>query len=120
MAHPVVVTFSAPVADRRAAERAIDIKSAPAMTGKFEWLDNDVVQWVPDRFWPAHSTVALSVGGRSTEFVTGPAVVGVANISDHTFTVSIDGVEAGPPSDTSGAAPPTPLGRTGGVPGFDG
>ena len=29
VAHPVVVTFSAPVADRRAAERAIDIKSSP-------------------------------------------------------------------------------------------
>jgi lipoprotein-anchoring transpeptidase ErfK/SrfK len=98
VAHPVVVTFNAPVADRRSAERAIDFKSAPAMTGKFEWLDDDVVQWVPDRFWPAHSTVALSVGGRSTNFQTGPAVVGVASISDHTFTVSIDGVEAGPPS----------------------
>jgi lipoprotein-anchoring transpeptidase ErfK/SrfK len=80
------------------AERAIEVKSAPAMTGKFEWLDNDVVQWVPDRYWPAHSTVALSVGGLSTSFQTGPAVVGVASISDHTFTVSIDGVEAGPPS----------------------
>jgi lipoprotein-anchoring transpeptidase ErfK/SrfK len=98
VAHPIVVTFTAPVADRRAAERAIDIRSAPAMTGKFEWLDNDVVQWVPDRFWPAHSTVALSVGGLSMEFATGPAVIGVASISDHTFTVSIDGVEAGPPS----------------------
>ena len=98
MAHPVVVTFSAPVADRRAVERAIDIKSAPAMTGKFEWLDNDVVQWAPDRFWPAHSTVALSVAGLSTNFETGPEVVGVASISDHTFTVSVDGVEAGPPS----------------------
>ena len=97
--HPVVVSFSAPVADKRAAERAIDIKSASAMTGKFEWLDNDVVQWVPDRFWPAHSTVALSVGGLSTNFATGPAVIGVASISDHTFTVSIDGVDAGPPSE---------------------
>jgi len=98
VAHPVVVTFSASVADRRAVERAIDIKSAPAMTGKFEWLDNDVVQWAPDRFWPTHSTVALSVGGLSTNFETGPEVVGVANISDHTFSVSVDGVEAGPPS----------------------
>jgi lipoprotein-anchoring transpeptidase ErfK/SrfK len=97
VAHPVVVTFSAPVANRHAAERAIEVKSAPAMTGKFEWLDNDVVQWVPDRFWPAHSTVALSVGSLSTDFKTGPAVVGLADISDHTFTVSIDGVEAGPP-----------------------
>ena len=98
VAHPVVVTFSAPVADRRAAERTLDIRSVPAMTGKFEWLDNDVVQWVPDQYWPAHSTVALSVDRSSTNFETGPAVVGVANISDHTFTVSIDGVESGPPS----------------------
>jgi lipoprotein-anchoring transpeptidase ErfK/SrfK len=97
VAHPVVVTFSALVANRHAAERAVEVKSAPAMTGKFEWLDNDVVQWVPDRFWPAHSTVALSVGGLSTDFKTGPAVVGVANTSDHTFTVRIDGVEGGPP-----------------------
>ena len=98
VAHPVVVTFSAPVVDRRAAERTLDIRSVPAMTGKFEWLDNDVVQWVPDRYWPAHSTVALSVNRSSTDFETGPAVVGVANISDHTFTVSIDGVESGPPA----------------------
>jgi lipoprotein-anchoring transpeptidase ErfK/SrfK len=64
VAHPVVVTFGAPVANRRAAERVIAVTSAPAMTGKFEWLANDVVQWVPDRIWPAHSAVALSVGDR--------------------------------------------------------
>lgn len=98
VAHPVVVTFNAPVANRGAAERAIAVKSDPVVTGKFEWLDDDVVQWVPDRFWPAHSTVALSVGTRSTNFATGPAVFGIASISDHTFTVTIDGVEAGPPS----------------------
>ncbi|MCV7402495.1 L,D-transpeptidase [Mycobacterium fragae] len=97
VAHPVVVTFGGPVANRHAVERAIEVKSAPGMTGRFEWLDNDVVQWVPDRFWPAHSTVALSVAALSTHFQTGPAVVGVADISDHTFTVSIDGVAAGPP-----------------------
>ena len=97
VAHPVVVTFREPVANRRAAERAIDIRSSPTMTGTFEWLDNEAVQWVPDRFWPAHSTVALSVGSLSTNFATGPAVVGVANISAHTFTVSVDGVHAGPP-----------------------
>jgi lipoprotein-anchoring transpeptidase ErfK/SrfK len=32
VAHPVVVTFSRPVADRHAAERALEVKSAPAMT----------------------------------------------------------------------------------------
>jgi len=98
VAHPVVVTFRAPVVNRLAAERSINLTSVPAMTGKFEWLENKVVHWVADRFWPAPSTVALSVSGRPTQFATGPAVVGVASISDHTFTVTIDGVDAGPPS----------------------
>lgn len=97
VAHPVRVTFTAPITNRHAAERAVEVHSKPAMTGKFEWLDDNVVQWVPDRYWPAHSTIALTVGGASTEIKTGPAVVGVASISQHTFTVSIDGVEAGPP-----------------------
>ena len=96
VAHPVVVTFRTPVTDRRAAERALGIRSTPAMTGKFEWLESTVVQWVPDHFWPAHSTVSLSMRGglATTNFTTGPAVIGIANISDHTFTVTIDGVEA--------------------------
>ena len=98
VAHPVVVTFTGPVNDRVAAERALAIDSAPSMPGRFEWLSNDVLQWTPDGFWPAHSTVALSVGGRPTQFATGPAVIGVASISDHTFTVTIDGAHAGPPT----------------------
>lgn len=98
VAHPVVVTFSAPITNRHAAEHAIHIKSTAEMTGKFEWLDSEVVQWVPDRFWPAHSTVALSVGPLSTDFKTGRSVLGVADISDHTFRVSVDGVAAPRPA----------------------
>lgn len=97
VAHPVVVTFRGPIANRPAAEHALGVTSEPAMTGRFEWLDNDVVQWVPDRYWPAHSIVKLSVAGRPTAFETGAAVVGVADISDHTFTVTIDGVGAESP-----------------------
>jgi lipoprotein-anchoring transpeptidase ErfK/SrfK len=97
VAHPVVVTFNEPVANRRIAERALGIESTPAMTGRYVWLGDDVVQWVPDRFWPAHSQVSASVRGLTANFQTGPAVVGVADISAHTFTVTIDGVEAGPP-----------------------
>jgi len=97
VAHPVVVTFRSPVADRRAVEHALDISSVPAMTGTFEWVESNVVQWVPDQFWPAHSTVALSVRNMPlTNFETSAAVVGVADIAAKTFTVTIDGV---PPSD---------------------
>lgn len=96
VAHPVVVKFSTPVLDRRAAERANAVRSTPAMTGTFEWVDDTEVHWVPDRYWPAHSTVALSVGKRSADFATGAKVVGVASISSHTFTVSVDDEAAGP------------------------
>ncbi len=98
VAHPVVVTLTGTVPDRPAVERALDIRSEPAVSGRYEWLDDNVVQWIPDQFWPAHSTVALSMGGFKTNFQTGPKVIGTANISDHTFSVSVDGVEAGPPS----------------------
>jgi lipoprotein-anchoring transpeptidase ErfK/SrfK len=93
VAHPVVVTFKLPVTDRPTAERLLDISSQPAVTGRYEWQDAKTVHWVPDQFWPAHSTIALSVGGIKTTMVTGPAVVAVANITDHTFTVTVDGVE---------------------------
>ena len=53
VAHPVVVTFKTPVPNRRAAERAVQVTSSPPMTGKYEWVDDDVVRWVPDRFWPS-------------------------------------------------------------------
>lgn len=98
VAHPVVVVFHRPVTDRRAVERAIAVTSTPAMTGRFEWQDDNSVHWVPDRYWPAHSTVALSVGGLRTDFKTGPEVVGVADVTNHTFTVTIDGVSADAPA----------------------
>lgn len=91
VAHPLIVKFGHPVANRRLVERDLAIRSVPSMTGRFEWLEDDTVRWVPDSFWPAHSTVLLSVGGRRTEINTGPAFVGVADLSDHTFTVTIDG-----------------------------
>lgn len=97
VAHPVVVSFNGPIADRAAAERALAIRSTPEMSGTFEWLEADMVQWVPDRYWPSNSTVKLAVGSKRTQFVTGPAVLGVASLSKHTFTVTIDGDPAGPP-----------------------
>ena len=82
VAHPLVVTFDGPVVNRRVAERALQVKSDPPMTGRFEWVESNVVQWVPDEFWPAHSAVALSVSNLPTRnFDTGPAVIGVADLS---------------------------------------
>ncbi|MGV0746300.1 L,D-transpeptidase [Mycolicibacterium sp. XJ870] len=91
VAHPVTVTFTAPVTDRQAAERSLRITSPATPTGEFTWLSDDVMQWSPEQFWPAHSKMSVTVGGAKTSFETGSEVLGVADIDAHTFTVSIDG-----------------------------
>ena len=92
VAHPIIVTFTGPVADRRAAEQSVAVTSPADLTGRFEWLSANVVQWVPDQYWPAHSKITLLAGGVRRSFGTGSTTLGVASISAHTFTVSIDGV----------------------------
>lgn len=112
VAHPIIVTFAGAVRDRAAAEGSIVVTSPGAPTGRFEWLSNDVVQWVPDHFWPAHSGISLLVGGVRRSFGTGSAVLGVASISAHTFTVSIDGqIIRQMPASMGKPKFPTPIGQ---------
>lgn len=91
VAHPIIVTFTKPVLDRAAAQRTIRVTSPADLSGRFEWLNNTVVQWVPDQYWPAHSEISMMAGGVPRSFGTGATVLGVGDISAHTFTVSIDG-----------------------------
>ena len=88
--HPVLVGYTGPVDDRAAIERAITVTTSRPLDGQFTWLTDRLVEWTPRSFWPAHTTVGVRVGGIKTDFTTGAAVVSVADISAHTFTVSID------------------------------
>lgn len=111
VAHPVIVTFTRPVADRPAMERTIKVSSPSHTTGHFDWVNDNVVQWVPDTYWPSHSHVAVSVHGLSTGFETGDQVKAVASISAHTFTVSINGeVMRTMPASMGKPSRPTPIG----------
>jgi lipoprotein-anchoring transpeptidase ErfK/SrfK len=111
VAAPVVVTFAAPIFDRDAAQRSIHISSAARPEGQFSWLNDHVVQWKPDGFWPAHSPVTVFAGGEPTVFDTGAEVLGVASLSAFTFTVSIDGqVARVMPASMGKPSRPTPVG----------
>jgi len=92
VAHPIIVTFTRPVRDRAAAERSIEVTAPAAMTGRYEWRTDSTVAFLPDRYWPAHSQISMLAGGERRSFGTGSTVLGVGSISNHTFTVSIDGV----------------------------
>jgi lipoprotein-anchoring transpeptidase ErfK/SrfK len=108
---PVTVTFAKPVLDHATAERSIAFSSPKTPAGKFVWLDDDAVQWTPTGTWPAHSTISMTAGDFKTSFETGAAVVGVADIDAHTFTVSIDGqVARQMPASMGKPKHPTPIG----------
>src|SRR5215204_5616288 len=90
VAYPVTVTFAQSITNRAAAERTIAITSPATPAGSFTWLNDRVVQWNPDGFWPAHSNIIVTAGGAKTTFETGARVMAVADIDAHTVTVSID------------------------------
>ncbi|WP_240630988.1 L,D-transpeptidase, partial [Mycolicibacterium sp. GF69] len=91
VAHPVVVQFMAPVVNRTAAEGTVAITASQSMTGEFTWLDATTLEWKPAGYWPAYDRIEVRAGGLKTEFSTGAAVVGIADIDAHTFTVEVDG-----------------------------
>lgn len=112
VAHPIVVTFTAPVADRAGAERSIRVVSPSNLTGHFEWVENNVVQWVPSHYWPTHTRVSVEVQGMGTGFETGDELRGVASISAHTFTVSRSGeILRTMPASMGKPSRPTPIGN---------
>jgi lipoprotein-anchoring transpeptidase ErfK/SrfK len=82
------------------------------VAGRFEWLDDKTVQFVPAQYWPAHSEITMMAGGIPRTFDAGSVVLGVANISAHTFTVSIDGqVVRQMPASMGKPKHPTPVGN---------
>jgi lipoprotein-anchoring transpeptidase ErfK/SrfK len=112
VAHPVVVTYTAPVIDRSAAERSIRVSSPSNTSGHFEWPENNIVQWVPNQYWPAHTHVSVGVQELTTGFDTGDQFLGVASISGHTFTASRNGeVLRTMPASMGKPTRPTPIGN---------
>ncbi|MCT7661879.1 L,D-transpeptidase [Mycobacterium deserti] len=111
VAHPVTVTFTRPVTDRSAVEQTVAFDAPTVPAGTFSWLNDRALQWSPVDLWPAHSSINVSVGGAKASFQTGSSVVSVASISNHTFTVSIDGVVAREmPASMGKPKFPTPVG----------
>ena len=111
VAEPLTVSFAEPVIDRAAAERTLNITASNGQPGRAEWLNDQVLQWKPVGFWPSHSHIRMMSGGFATDITTGSAVLGVASISQHTFTVSIDGqVARTMPASMGKPSRPTPIG----------
>ncbi|HUR73108.1 MAG TPA: Ig-like domain-containing protein [Sporichthya sp.] len=59
VAHPLIVTFNQPVPDRAIVQKALQVKTTPAVQGAWYWIDNETVDYRPQQFWPPNTKVAL-------------------------------------------------------------
>lgn len=101
---PVIVAFSRAV-NKKAAEQAIEIKTSPAVEGKFYWRDDKTVHWRPAKYWAAGTKIKVSVTAfgvklgkttygaenASTHFTIGRQLIAISDNRTHLTKVYIDG-----------------------------
>ncbi|WP_254900653.1 Ig-like domain-containing protein [Rhodococcus sp. 1168] len=102
---PVAVQFDEPIADKLAAQNAIQVTTTPPVEGAFYWVNSKEVRWRPQNYWASGTRidVAVNVYGRdlgdgiygqensSTSFTIGDAVVATADDNTKQVTFSVNG-----------------------------
>lgn len=53
------VRFSAPIENREAVEKAMEVRTEPEVEGAFYWISNSEVRWRPKDYWEPGTTVSL-------------------------------------------------------------
>ncbi|MGC9669868.1 L,D-transpeptidase [Planosporangium sp. 12N6] len=102
---PVIVTFSEPVTNRAAAEKALTVTTEPKVNGAWRWFSDTEVHWRPPEYWKPGTkvTVSTNVHGRnlgdgvygdkdsSASFTVGQSKIAIADDTTHHMQVFIDG-----------------------------
>ena len=102
---PLIVTFSQPVTNRAAVEKALTVTTSKPVTGSWHWYDSRTVHYRPKTYWPAHTTVrlqadlaGLDAGGgvwgvknRDVSYTVGRSVVDRVDLEAHTLKVYVEG-----------------------------
>lgn len=116
VAQPLQLTFSEPVVNKAAVEKAIKVTSTSGQVGAFHWFSDTMVRYRPENFWAANSTVTVDLKlfgvdfgngqignfNKTNTFKIGDKKVAVADAVAHTFTVSINDQQVGQWPDTMG------------------
>ncbi|OUM41248.1 L,D-transpeptidase [Arthrobacter sedimenti] len=79
---PLEFTFSEPVTNRDAVEKAITVTSTSGQPGAFYWLSDTKVRYRPETFWAPNSTITVKLNLFGVDF--GNGMIGNA---DRTLTV---------------------------------
>ncbi|WP_063061178.1 L,D-transpeptidase [Nocardia sienata] len=92
IAHPVTVRFADAVTDRGRAQQSLSVTAGDRLPGTYTWRGDRELTWTPTGYLPANSTLTVNFGDHRTQFQTNGGVIADANMSTHTFTVSMGGV----------------------------
>jgi lipoprotein-anchoring transpeptidase ErfK/SrfK len=102
---PIILSFSAPVQDKAAVERSIELRTSKQVVGSWYWDGNQTLDFRPRDYWPAHTTVSFTghfdgvesapgVYGYHTltqTFSIGDSVVAVASTKAHKTKIYVNG-----------------------------
>ncbi|HEX9339313.1 MAG TPA: Ig-like domain-containing protein, partial [Pseudonocardiaceae bacterium] len=107
IAMPIALTFSAPVTDEAAVQRALTVTTSVPTTGSWAWLDDKTVHWRPATYYQPGTQISVSaklygvafapgVYGKSdvsAKFTIGRSQVVQANTQTHQVAVLTNGVQ---------------------------
>ena len=101
---PIMLTFSSPVVNKRAVERAIELRSSNPVVGSWYWDGDSTLDFRPRNYWPANTTVHFvgNLDGVETApgiyavhtlrqtFQIGRSLIAVASTSDHRVRIYLN------------------------------
>ncbi|WP_369046917.1 L,D-transpeptidase [Sinomonas sp. P10A9] len=104
VAQPIQLTFSEPVTNKKAVEKAITITSTSGQTGAFHWFSDTMVRYRPETFWAANSTITVKMDlfgvdlgngqignfSKTNTVRIGDKRTAVADAQAHTFTAYVN------------------------------
>lgn len=102
---PISIQFSAPIADKKAVEKMIKIRTSKPTTGAFHWFSDTWAVWRPKKYWTPGTRVSVKAdvyaknmgkgvygaSDQSKHFSIGPKVTMVADGKKETMVVRKNG-----------------------------
>jgi lipoprotein-anchoring transpeptidase ErfK/SrfK len=102
---PIMLTFTEPISNKAAVERALQVTSSKPVVGSWYWDGSEAVDFRPRDYWPQDTTVTLSAhlngvdggAGRygthtlTQSFDIGQSVVAVASTVSHQTQIYVGG-----------------------------
>ncbi|GAA0650231.1 Ig-like domain-containing protein [Kutzneria viridogrisea] len=84
VAMPIVLTFSSPVRDKAAVEKALVVKTSVPTSGSWAWMDDKTVHYRPTNYWVPGTKVTVTAKLHGTPF--GSGAYGMDDVST-SFTI---------------------------------